>query len=58
MPYADRKKSKPVSALEKSEEYETCRNCSTLHKFGEPCPKCGLTFEEYEHRWDKFRKSE
>jgi len=58
MPYSDRKKGKPVSPNAKEIEYETCRSCGTLIPFGSKCPECGHTFESYQHRWDKWKKSE
>jgi len=57
MPYSDRKKSPKVHSG-KETEYEACKNCGTLIPHGSRCPDCGLTFEEYEHRWDKYRRSE
>jgi len=58
MPYSDRKKSPKVSQLAKEVELEVCKNCGTLMPHGGRCPSCGLTFEEFEHRWDKYRRSE
>lgn len=54
--YSDRKKGKPVSEHEKSTEYEICKNCGELIPFGSRCPNCGLTHEEFEHRWDKYKR--
>jgi len=58
MPYSDRKKGEPVSPNEKSTEYEICIACGTLIPWGTRCPECGWTREEYEHRWDKWKKSD
>lgn len=58
MPYSDRKKGKPVSPLAKETEYEICKRCGELIPFGTRCPKCNTTFEEDEHKWDLWKKSE
>lgn len=55
---SDRKSQGKVSPLEKSVEMEYCKRCSTLHKWGEKCPSCGLTYEQDEAKNDLWTKSE
>ncbi len=54
MPQDDRKPNPRVSEFEKSQEMEVCKACGALHEFGERCPVCGITHEEYRNRFKKY----
>lgn len=56
MPYSDRKPQPKVSPQAKEIEFEICKNCGKLHRFGIKCPNCGLGIEDFEHRWENYKR--
>lgn len=56
MPYSDRKPQGKVSPKAKTVEFEICKNCGKLIPFGSRCSNCGLKHEDFERRWEKYKR--